>query len=62
MEEKMIDKKKILKQKLEPDQTKTIKVCIRISPAVSTFLKDQKISPSGLFNEALKEIGYKDKQ
>lgn len=55
----MINKEKIKVMKVEPDKTKSIKVCIRITPSVSKWLKEQTISPSGLFNEALKEVGYK---
>lgn len=54
-----IDKTKIKRQKIAPDKRKNIKINIRVSPEISKFLKDQDISPTGLFYEALKVVGFK---
>lgn len=53
-----IDKEKILKKKVDLDKTKTLKVTIRISEDISKYLNENNISPTGLFNEALRVIGY----
>lgn len=56
-----IDTEKIKRQKVAPDKLKNIKVVIRINKEISQFLNDKKISPTGLFYEALKVVGYKSK-
>ena len=48
----------IKKRKIAPDKLKNIKVVIRINKDMSKFLKDEDISPAGLFNEALRVVGY----
>ncbi len=53
-----IDREKILKKKLDLDKTKTLKVNIRISKEISKYLEGNNISPTGLFYEALRVIGY----
>ena len=54
-----IDKTKIKRQKMEPDKRKSVRISIRVTPEQSKFMKDNEISPTGLFVEALKEVGYK---
>ena len=39
---------------------KTIALSIRITKDVSDFMREKNISPTGLFNAALKEVGYKE--
>jgi hypothetical protein len=39
-------------------QGKSVSVSIRITPAVSKWLKANEVSPTALFNEAVNEIGY----
>ncbi len=53
-----IDKTKITKPKLDKDKSKTLKVTIRISKDISKYLNENNISPTGLFNEALRVVGY----
>lgn len=55
----MIDKERILKKNIKKE-TKSIVVQIRITPTLSKWLADQKISPTGLFYEAVREVGYKE--
>ena len=57
-----IDKTKIIKRKLDLDKTKTLKVTVRISKDISKYLKDNNISPTGLFYEALRVVGYDSKK
>jgi len=54
-----IDKEKIIKREVDPNKLKNVNLTIRISKDISKYLKDNKISPTGLFYEALKVIGYK---
>ena len=54
-----IDEKNITKIKVDPDKTKNIKLTIRINKNICKFLNDKNIIPTGLFNEALRVIGYK---
>ena len=53
-----IDKTKIEKRKVDPDKTKSLKVTIRINKDISKYLNEKNISPTGLFYEALRVIGY----
>ena len=39
---------------------KTISINIRISPHVSEWLTKNYLSPSQIWNEAIKELGYKE--
>lgn len=39
--------------------TKSRLITIRVTPDVSRWLKRKDYSPTGIFNEALKELGYK---
>ena len=50
---KMIDKTKCEKEYRE---RKTISITIKVAPSVSTKLRQQKLSPTGIFMEALKEL------
>jgi len=48
----------IKNRKVAPDKLKNIKVIVRINKDISNFLKEKDISPTGLFNEALRVVGY----
>lgn len=39
---------------------KTIAVSVRITPRLSKWIKDNNYSPTGIFVEACKELGYKE--
>ena len=40
---------------------KTVLVTIRVTPAMSKWLKEKEYSPTGIFYEAVKELGYEEK-
>lgn len=44
------------------DKKKTVLITIRITPKMSKWLKEKDYSPTGLFYEAVKELGYKEEQ
>ena len=48
------------RKKVEKTTDKTQSVCIRITKDVSQYLRKNDLSPTGIFNEALKELGYKN--
>lgn len=52
-----INDKEIKRRQLGPEKCKVMN--IRISHDLSKFLSENDISPTGLFNAAAKEIGYK---
>ena len=54
-----MDKEKC-KLKTEPEEKKTIPISIRISPRMSKWLKEKKYSPTGIFFEATKELGFEE--
>ena len=56
-----MNEKNCLRQKgYKPEhKRKTLQVTIRITQEVSKWLRDKKYSPTAVFNEALKELGYK---
>lgn len=39
---------------------KSALISIRITPAVSNWLRDNNYSPTGIFEEAIKDLGYED--
>ena len=41
-------------------QKKSVHVTIRITPKMSKWLKEKGYSPTGIFNEAVKDLGYKE--
>lgn len=41
-------------------KNKSMAISIRISPYLSKWLKKKDLSPTGIFYEALKQIGYKE--
>jgi hypothetical protein len=49
----MIDKQKCEKEYRE---RKTISITIKVTPSISTKLRQEKLSPTGIFMEALKEL------
>ena len=50
-----MDKKKIKKRKKTKGQ-KRININIKVSKEVSKWMKEKKYSPTGIFNEALKDL------
>jgi hypothetical protein len=38
---------------------KVVSLCIKITKEASQWLKDKDYSPTGLFNEGMKDLGYK---
>ena len=50
-----MDKTKIIRRMSD---RKSIPLSIRISPRMSKWLKDNDYSPTGIFNEACKDLGY----
>ena len=40
---------------------KSILISIRITPELSKWLKEKDYSPTGIFYEALKELGWEEK-
>ena len=49
----------INKANLGRKELRDVKLCIRITRSMSKFMHDKEISPSSLFIEALKEVGFK---
>ena len=57
----MIDEKKCVKgwsKDLKPKKTRMISV--KITKDLSLWLKQNSFSPTGIFGEAVKELGYKE--
>jgi hypothetical protein len=52
-----MDTEKIKKRK---KSRKSIIMNVRITPEISKWLKEKEYSPTAIFYEALKELGYKD--
>ena len=52
-----MDKEKV--KRIPSKEVKRININIKISKSVSDWLKDNSYSPTGIFNEAIKELGYK---
>lgn len=48
------------KCKTKTSKAKRISVTIRITKDLSTWLKNENLSPTGIFEEATKELGYKE--
>ena len=40
-------------------ELRSVKICIRVTPSMSKFIKDQKLSPSMIMWNALEELGWK---
>jgi hypothetical protein len=47
-------------KKIKKKSRKTIIMNIRITPEISKWLKEKEYSPTAIFYEALKELGYKE--
>jgi len=47
-------------RKDKSDSKKRIVMSIRINKAMSKFMEDNKLAPSLIFYEALKELGFKE--
>ena len=41
---------------------KSVLLTIRVTPKLSKWLKEKEYSPTGIFYEALKELGYKEEE
>jgi hypothetical protein len=54
-----MDKTKIVRK---ISNKKVIPICIRITPGLSKWIKDNKYSPTGIFQEACKDLGYKKEE
>ena len=39
---------------------KTVLITIRITPQISKWLREKNYSPTGIFYEALKDLGYQE--
>lgn len=50
--------KKNIMTKVYPER-KTVSVTIRIAPTLSKWLSEQKYSPTGIFMESVKDLGFK---
>ena len=48
--------------KIKVSNKKTVPIGIRISPALSNWVKEKKYSPTGIFFEACKDLGFKDEK
>lgn len=48
--------------KKRPTTKRTILISLKISAAASRWMKENNFSPTGIFNEALKELGFKEDQ
>ncbi len=56
-----MDLKKVKRQHLKKNRlVKDIQISIRVDKNLSKWLRDQDLSPTGIFMEAVKELGYKD--
>jgi len=55
-----MDKKKILKKSLERKPKYTKIISIRVTKEMSKWLMKNDYSPTGIFREACKELGYKE--
>jgi len=53
-----MDEKKIIKKNLP---RKSVPINIRITKKLSTWLKEKNFSPTGIFEEACKDLGFKEK-
>jgi len=49
--------KKIKKKR---NGNKSVLVTIRVTPEISKWLRDNDYSPTGIFYEALKDLGYEE--
>jgi len=43
-------------------QKKSVHITIRVTPQISKWLRENNYSPTGIFNEAIKMLGYKEKE
>jgi len=48
------------KIKIEYRKSNMVPMCIKIDKKKYTWMKEKGISPTALFNEALREVGYLD--
>ena len=48
------------KQDVQKRETKSISISIRTYPNYSKWMRDNKVSPNAVFNEAMKELMDKD--
>jgi len=50
------------RKKVGKTKDKTMAVSIRITPHISKWLRENDFSPTGIFYEALSDLGYKPKK
>lgn len=55
-----MDKTKVVRKKTDEKKIKGIVMSIRVNKHMSEFMKDNNYSPSLIFYEALRELGYKE--
>ena len=53
-----MDESKIMKK---DTPGKTVPINIKITKALSDWLKEKKYSPTGIFEESCKDLGFKEK-
>lgn len=53
-------KENCTRKKIEKNKTKTVTITIRLTQKLSAWLKKENLSPTGIFNEAVKELGYRE--
>ena len=44
------------------DNKKSVLITIRITPKMSKWLKEKDYSPTGIFYETMKELGYEENE
>lgn len=47
------------KRRVQTEAPKNIGVCVRLTSELSKWLRAQDLSPTAIFYEAVKELGYK---
>jgi len=53
-------KGKINKEKYKRKELRDVLITVRVTRSMSKFMKDNKISPSAVINETLKDMGCKE--
>ena len=46
------------KEECKKKELRTVKICVRVTPSMSKFMKDNELSPSMVVMNALDELGY----
>jgi len=48
------------KLRTKPEEKKCISISIKITPRMSAWLKEKEFSPTGIFYEAVKDLGFEE--